>query len=135
MPDTHDFLAVQQEPVGFLMNRNAFFASVYLAEEEPLIKGSGGFDHCRGTIRFRRERLLIYRLDERLAELFSIGTSQGSRIALIADTRQFSTENRDAFQRLVRKIDTDICEDMMAFRIGSQAEIQSIPLHWIRLIP
>jgi len=135
MNRVHDFLSVQHENIGFLINQDPFFASVYLEQVGSLPTCTTGFSHCGGTMVFRQETLLVYELDECLGGLFRDRPKQGPKIALIADIEVFGQENQSAFQRVAEAVSRNVCNHMIAFRIGSQAEICKVPLYRIRLLP
>jgi hypothetical protein len=135
MTSSHDFLCIRHPRIGFLINRDQFFASVYLQQIDPLSAQVGQSAYWGGTMDFRQESLLVYRLDERLGDLFGDEPHDGLKIALIADTRVFHPENRQAFEAVAEAVVPMVSRDMVAFRIGSQAEIRHIPLPEIRRIP
>lgn len=131
----HDFLAVEHNDIGFLINRDQFFASMYLEKMDAFPGAEGPPDYCIGTMVFRQETLLVYNLDTRLGDLFSTGEQEGLKIALISDINVFSAKNRQKFLKTVGKAAPDASREMIAFRIGSLAEIKSIPLPQVRLVP
>lgn len=131
----HDFLAVEHRDIGFLINRDQFFASVYLEEIDPLPEPETVPAYCAGTMIFRQETLLLFTLDKKLGDLFDNQVEDGLSIALIADVGAFSEEHRQNFLDMVEEAAPEASKEMIAFRIGSQAEIKSIPLHHIRMIP
>lgn len=135
MNQTHDFLSVQHENIGFLINQDPFFASVYLENVGGIPQSAAVFSHCGGTMNFRRETLLVYELDECLGALFRDNPKKGLKIALIADIHVFNRRNQALFQRIAEAVAPDICQHMLAFRIGSQAEVSRLPLHRIRMLP
>jgi len=131
----HDFLAVDHEELGFLINRDQFFASVYLETVDPFPESQAPPEFYAGTMVFRQDTLLVYTLDDKLGNLFGTCPQKGLKIALITDTTTFSEEHRRRFLDMVEKAAPDASREMIAFRIGSQAEIKGVPLHHIRLIP
>jgi hypothetical protein len=132
---SHEFLFVRHRRIGFLINRDHFFASVYLQQIGPLPESIGASAFWAGTMDFRQETLLVYRLDKRLGDLFGDVPQDGLKIALIVDTQVFSPENRRTFQTATESVVPAVSRNMIAFRIGSQAEIRHLSLRDIRLIP
>lgn len=135
MNESHDFLSVQHEHIGFLINQDPFFASVYLENVGSLPSSATAFSHCGGTMVFRQETLLVYELDECLGALFRDPPKQGLKIALIADIQVFEQQNRNIFQQVAGAVGPGICDHMIALRICSQAEVCSLPLNRIRMLP
>lgn len=134
-PEQHDFLSVEHETVGFLINRDQFFASVYLESVDPLPPGQPVPAFCSGTMLFRQETLLVYELDRELEGLFKAGEREGLKIALIADIRGFRETARRRLEGLIEEAAPAASRSTVAFRIGSQAEIRKVPLSHIRLVP
>ena len=135
LTDKHDFLSVEHRQVGFLINRDQFFASVYLEDYESYSGKELCPEFCAGTMNFRNEKILVYELDKKLGSLFRDEPREGLKIALISELSQFSEKTVERIKTLIGHTDPDASSDYIAFRIGSQAEIKTIPLNEIKLVP
>ncbi len=136
MKESQDFLLVEQGAAGFLINREQFYASLYLQDLKPL---TGTDDdsrrYCAGTIDFRDEQILVYDLDRRLGELFQLEADPGLSIALVADVSAFSEKARQQFREMAEIKAPEVSRNTVAYRIGSRAEIKNLPLSQVKLIP
>ena len=130
-----DFLLVEHEQVGFLINRDQFFASVYLEEIEPFSGDGLCPEYCAGTMVFRNEKIAVFELDNKLRDLFDAEPRKGLKIALISDLSGFGADTGKIFREMIGNADPEASLDLIAFRIGSQAGIRRIDLEEIKLIP
>ncbi len=137
MKSIQDFLLVKHGAAGFLINREQFHASLYLQDLKPLEPAvdQEAHQYCFGTIDFRDEQVLVYDLNRRLGELFHLEEDEGLSIALVADVSSFSDRARQRFQEMVTIKAPEANLTTVAYRIGSQAEIKSLPLSQVKLVP
>lgn len=131
----HDFLSVEHEHAGFLINRDQFFASVYLDQCTPYSGGEICPEYFAGTMVFRNEKIIVYEMDKKLGDLFQVPPQPGLKIALISEVSNFNKNTVKRFNELIKSTEPDASTDYIAFRIGSQAEIKKINFDEIKMIP
>ena len=105
----------------FWLTGTVFFSSLYLEEKSEIVEFNG-------------DRIYTYNMDRLLCREFGLNESETLKLALICDTENYNAGNRRKFSRLVKGLD-DISTRYIALKIGSQAEINSILLDEIKLIP
>ena len=120
----HDFLELSYEKIGFLVNRDQFFSSIYLDENTEFTEYNG-------------ELLFTFNLDKCLNEYFHYESTDTLRLALICDVTGYTEMNRKRFKVIRGDYEgkKDISSRYLALKIGSQAEINSLPLSGIKMIP
>ncbi len=133
--NAHDFLSVEHENVGFLINRDQFFASVYLDNIVPYQGNEICPEYCAGTMMFRHEKLVVYELDTLLGELFQAEPQEGLKIALVSDVSMFNKITGNKIRTVIANTDPEASTDYLAFRIGSQSEIIKVDFSEIKLLP
>ncbi len=121
MQRRHDFLELSYDGLGFLVDRDSFFSSLYLERES-------------GIVEFNGDNIFTFNMDRLLGREFKLKESESLKLALICDTEGYTEESRKKFSGLVKELD-DISTRYIALKIGSQAEINSILLDEIKLIP
>ncbi|MBI9108403.1 MAG: hypothetical protein JEZ04_16775 [Spirochaetales bacterium] len=124
MPIEHDFLELSYEKIGFLVNRDQFFSSIYLEENTEFTEYNG-------------EKLFTFNMDECLNEQFSFESTDDLRLALICDITVYTKMNKKRFEVILDDFpeDSDVSAKYLSLKIGSQAEINSIPLSEIKMLP
>ena len=124
MPSKHDFLELSYENIGFLVNRDQFFSSIYLDEDSQFTEYNG-------------EKLFTFNLDGCLKEDFNFNSSEKLRLALICDISSYQEINKQRFSIILNDFadKTEISNKYISLKIGSQAEINAIPLTEIKMIP
>ena len=128
----HEFLILNCVDMDFIINRNQFFASIFL-EESAINKSYARY--FSSQMIYHGQTLAVFDFNKFLKDTFGSGIISMYNIALICDISLFSESNQSVYRKHILKKNTDLSSEYLALKLNVQARIKHIPLSEIRLIP
>jgi len=128
----HEFLILNWLDIDIIINRNQFFASVFLEEVD---KYSSHAEYFSSLMKYHGDTLPVFDFNAFLKDTFRSGINSMFNIALICNVSLFSEENQTVYRNDILKENTDFSKDYLALKVTVQAGIKRVPLSEIRLIP
>ncbi|MBN2873813.1 MAG: hypothetical protein JXM71_01865 [Spirochaetales bacterium] len=144
-PGADEFVGFGLGSVGFVMKRSPFFAAVHRVDtggcpDRGPASYSGdaalaGIDFLDCSISYNDRDVPMLRLDDFLCGLFRIGESPSIRVGLVARTDDLGPDFAALFRAAVRERLPELDADLVAFGIGGNGAIKSIPWRELRRPP
>ena len=128
----HEFLILSYPDIGLIMNRNQFFAGIFLTDAGKI---ETRFRYFRLSIKYNEEKLPLFDLDTFCADHFACRRQDDLSIVLISDASLFSVEHRILYEDLILRENPDLSHRYIAVKADSKCRIESIPLSEVKQIP
>ncbi|ETR71383.1 MAG: hypothetical protein OMM_02524 [Candidatus Magnetoglobus multicellularis str. Araruama] len=128
----HEFLVLSYPELGFIINRDQIFASVFLEESQEMESDTR---YLTAQMQFNEHTLPVFDLEHYIKDVFDCQNESLLNVALIVDRTIFNADNQETYADTIIKQYSYFSEQYLALKVNVNAVIKGIALSEVRLIP